>query len=325
MKRAIKRLSALLVAGLMLLSVISTGVMAAEQFSEEIEEPDETPIEAEASFEMESVTAQTVLASETDVVWDGDFLISDGVLEAYKGAGGDVTIPESITSIGGYAFAGCSGLTGVTIPNNVTSIGEGAFEHCDSLTRVTLPASATNIGDGAFSSCGKLTGVTIPNGVTSIGMSAFYACASLTSVTIPASVTSIGDGLFLLCTGLNSVTFLGDAPTIIKIAEDAFTGVFDYDATTTVYYPAGNSTWTSEAIERFGYKPNLTWVAGAGSGDITGDGVVNLKDVTKLFQFVNKQISTLGGNGDITGDGAVNLKDVTKLFQFVNKQIASLE
>ena len=60
-------------------------------------------------------------------------------------------------------------------------------------------------------------------------------------------------------------------------------------------------------------------------GDVTGDGTVNLKDVTKLFQYVNKQIDTLGdADGDITGDGVVNLKDVTKLFQYVNKQIDSL-
>ena len=60
-------------------------------------------------------------------------------------------------------------------------------------------------------------------------------------------------------------------------------------------------------------------------GDVTGDGTVNLKDVTKLFQYVNKQIDTLGdADGDITGDGEINLKDVTKLFQYVNKQIDSL-
>ena len=65
-------------------------------------------------------------------------------------------------------------------------------------------------------------------------------------------------------------------------------------------------------------------VFAASLGDLTGDGEINLKDVTKLFQYVNRQIDTLGGDGDITGDGEVNLKDVTKLFQFVNKQIDAL-
>jgi hypothetical protein len=61
-------------------------------------------------------------------------------------------------------------------------------------------------------------------------------------------------------------------------------------------------------------------------GDVNGDGEVNLKDVTKLFQYVNKQISSLEHEevSDINHDGAINLKDVTKLFQYVNKQISSL-
>ena len=75
---------------------------------------------------------------------------------------GDIVIPESITfenskysvtSIGGTAFFGCSGLTSVTIPNSVTSIGDGAFRECSGLTSVTIPNSVTSIGDGAFEYC----------------------------------------------------------------------------------------------------------------------------------------------------------------------------
>ena len=102
-------------------------------------------------------------------------------------------IPNSVTSIGRFAFSGCSGLTSVTIPNSVTSIGEGAFSGCSGLTSVTIPGSVTSIGDYAFSGCSGLTSVTIPNSVTSIGESAFSGCSGLTSVTIPNSVTSIGE------------------------------------------------------------------------------------------------------------------------------------
>ena len=139
---------------------------------------------------------------------DGDFVFSDNTktqLAAYIGNGGDVSIPNSVTSIGDAAFRLCSGLTSVTIPNSVTSIGGSAFMGCTGLTSVTIPNSVTSIGENAFSGCTGLTSVTIGNGVTSIGKSAFYNCGGLTSVTIPNSVTSIGDYAFCYCGGLKEV------------------------------------------------------------------------------------------------------------------------
>ena len=59
-------------------------------------------------------------------------------------------IPNSVTSIGNYAFDRCSGLTSVTIPNSVTSIGYNAFSNCFNLTSVTIPNSVTSIGYYAF-------------------------------------------------------------------------------------------------------------------------------------------------------------------------------
>jgi hypothetical protein len=118
---------------------------------------------------------------------------------------GNVSIPSSVTydgvaysvtSIGDYAFYGCTGLTSVTIPESVTSIGNYAFRGCSGLTSVTIPESVTSIGYYAFCGCSGLTSVTIPEGVTSIGSCAFENCSSLTSVTIPSSVTSIGGEAF---------------------------------------------------------------------------------------------------------------------------------
>ena len=118
-----------------------------------------------------------------------------------------LTIGNSVTSIGDWAFDECWGLTGpLTIPNSVTNIGEHAFYNCSGLTSLTIPNSVINIGDEAFSYCYGLTSVTIPNSVTSIGSHAFSWCVSLTSVTIPNSVTSIGFNPFSFCENLTSIT-----------------------------------------------------------------------------------------------------------------------
>ena len=80
----------------------------------------------------------------------------------------------------------------ITIPESVTSIGDAAFLLCKNLTEVTIPDSVTNIGKSAFKYCENLTEITIPYGVISIEESVFYSCTSLTEITIPNSVTNIG-------------------------------------------------------------------------------------------------------------------------------------
>ncbi|MCR5701134.1 MAG: leucine-rich repeat domain-containing protein [Lachnospiraceae bacterium] len=108
----------------------------------------------------------------------------------------NVVIENGVTSIGEWAFDGCTGLTSITLPNSVTSIGDCAFFGCKGLTSITLPDSVKSIGESAFSGCTGLTSITLPNGVTSIGRSAFSGCEGLTSITLPDSVTSVGEYAF---------------------------------------------------------------------------------------------------------------------------------
>ena len=138
---------------------------------------------------------------------------------------GSYTIPDSVTSIDGFAFEGCARLASITIPDSVTSIGSFTFYGCTGLTSVTIPDGVTIIADAAFCGCTGLTSITIPDSVTSIGDRAFLVCSGLTSITIPDSVTSIGDGAFYGCTGLTSITFSDAVASIGRYAFSNCTGL----------------------------------------------------------------------------------------------------
>lgn len=94
----------------------------------------------------------------------------------------DVTIGNSVTSIGDSAFYGCSGLTSITIPNSVTSIGLSTFGHCSGLASITIPNSVTSIGASAFYYCSGLTSITLGSSVDKIGYSAFEGCDKLMTI-----------------------------------------------------------------------------------------------------------------------------------------------
>ncbi len=96
---------------------------------------------------------------------------------------GAYAIKPGTRCIAKSAFSDCTGLTNVTIPDSVTSIGDYAFRGCTSLTSVTIPDSVTLIDGCAFSGCTGLTSVTIPDSVKSIRDGAFKGCSNLTSIT----------------------------------------------------------------------------------------------------------------------------------------------
>ncbi|CDD64023.1 cell surface protein [Firmicutes bacterium CAG:341] len=154
----------------------------------------------------------------------------------------EYAIPNSVTSIGSYAFFDCESLTSVTIPNSVTNIGVYAFYGCKSLTSVTIPDSVISIGDYAFYGCKSLTSVTIPDSVISIGDYAFSYCESLTSVTIPNSVTSICSDAFSDCTSLKSIEVSDNNKNYSSVD-----GVlFNKDKSELITYPASKTDNTYE-------------------------------------------------------------------------------
>ena len=200
----------------------------------------------------------------------------------------ELTIPDSVTSIGMYTFAGCTSLTSITIPNSVTSIGYYAFRGCtgeliinskalveidytynynnynypakswlngNQFTKLTIGDNITSIGNYAFYDCSSLISVTIGNGVTSIGNYAFYGCSSLTSITIPNSVTSIGMHTFDGCTSLTSVYCKPTTPPSgdIRMFDDNASGRKIYVPTASVNAYKSASYWSNYASYIKGY------------------------------------------------------------------------
>ena len=108
----------------------------------------------------------------------------------------NVTIPNSVTSFGNFAFRLCSELERVTIGEGVETIGSNAFYECFLLQNITIPSSVTSIGDYSFYRCSGLDTVTIKERVETIGDYAFYECSSLQNITIPSSATSIKSDAF---------------------------------------------------------------------------------------------------------------------------------
>lgn len=137
-----------------------------------------------------------------------------------------VVIPESVVSIGDFAFANCKNIVSISLPDSMEYIGEGAFHSCNSLITLAIPSNVKCIEDDAFSYCSSLASITIPNSVEDIGKRSFAYCSSLDSIVIPNSVTSIGEEAFRGCGSLMSITF---PKNVTFIGGQAFAGTLWYD------------------------------------------------------------------------------------------------
>jgi len=161
------------------------------------------------------------------------------LIDAYDGTTTTVRIPERINNLPvveilDQAFKGNTRITSVTIPNSVTYIGGEAFMGCANLTSVTLSSSLTEIHCRAFSGCAKLTSITLPTSIRAIAGGAFFNCSALTTINIPDSVTSITFGIetynvfhnaSILSTNQFSGTGLNDASRQ-RLVNRGYTGRF---------------------------------------------------------------------------------------------------
>ena len=234
------------------------------------------------------------------------------------------SFPASVTSIGSYAFSGCTGLTSVTIPASVTSIGEYAFSGCPNLTEVTINSNdivsqdlydpfgfepypmgpgclmsgmfgeqvtkytlgenVTGIGSGVFSYCINLVSINIPEGVTRIGEYAFEGCTGLTSVIIPTSMTTIGDLAFEGCTALTSVTCL--AGDVPRTGSFCFNQVPLADATLVVPWSSFETYKDAAQWKDFGtIVPVKSGKCGDNLSFSFDDGVLTITGEGQMYDF----------------------------------------
>ena len=128
------------------------------------------------------------LAADTD---DDDLVganVQDGVLVGYYGPGGDIVIPNTVTSIGPEAFKGNKKITSVTIPGSVSQIGYSAFEGCPNLERIVFSdpkkGAQLTIRVSAFIDCPKLTECTIPATAVYVTGNVFKGCTSMTEIKV---------------------------------------------------------------------------------------------------------------------------------------------
>ena len=184
-----------------------------------------------------------VLLSEqvyTIIVEEGITKLCDNAFH-YMDKVTEVRLPDTLTSIGQYAFASCESLESITIPTGVTAIPEGAFSYCKKLVSVQLPEGLTSIGYQAFCKCESLSQIDLPAGVTELGAQAFMACKSLTHFEWPKNVTFVGSAL-----EHSGITELVLPETVTAIGGYAFFGCSNLEAIT---IPDSVSSFGERAFE----------------------------------------------------------------------------
>ena len=220
---------------------------------------------------------------------------------------------SQLTSIGDYAFYGCSSLEAFYGPGNAyytiddnkaLIIDSGktflAYAVANPATSYSIPEGVTSIENDAFQGCSNLTSITIPEGVTSIGNNAFYNCSGLTSISLPSTLTSIGDYAFQNCTNLTSITIPEGVTSIGNYAFEACISL------TSISIPEGV---TSIGYSAFRDCSNLTEISINGNISLDSYAFSGCSNLTKL---------TLGSNvtsipDSLFGGSYYNLTNLTEI------------
>ena len=204
----------------------------------------------------------TSLAPFTYTTQNGAVTIS-GSSDLYSGP---VYIPPQIygnpvTAIANSCFNNRHRISGISLPSSIASIGGLAFAKTN-IPSVVIPEGITSIPVNAFRQCSQLARVTLPGNLESIEGYSFLG-VDIVDITIPATVTDIGNKAFNGCNELSSIIFLGDAPSL---GTDVFLVVA---ADAVIYYLPSKSGFTN-LLSGIPTQSMLTYVVGGNSVTITG-------------------------------------------------------
>ena len=194
------------------------------------------------------------------------------VSNEYDAGQGIIVFDDILTTVGNYAFFGCTLLESITIPDDVASIGVYAFYNCG-LKSITIPGSVETIKAQAFVDCTSLQTVTLSSGVSSIGPSVFEGCTGLETISIPATVSSIGNQAFDGCSSLQAVTIPNG---VTKIWFETFLGCSSLETVTipaTVTSIGGAAFWNCTSLESVTLLPTTPPSLESASAKTFPDGI----------------------------------------------------
>ncbi|MCH5212155.1 MAG: leucine-rich repeat domain-containing protein [Oscillospiraceae bacterium] len=154
----------------------------------------------------------------------------------------EITIPDSVTTIGAYMFEECGDLTDVTLGKDITILPRNLFFKCRKLKNIMIPDGITTLGDYVFSYTG-IENITIPDSVTSIGKCAFRYCSDLTDIRIPDGISVISDSMFANCEKLKEITI---PASVTKIEDWAFNNC---NSLTDIYFKGTEDQWKKISID----------------------------------------------------------------------------